>query len=373
MGYSKYQIAILIEFLLIRRNCFVSCFGSSLWLRAVRSQRGADPFNGKARFLRICCGLNKYDFASDDNPEPSRRSFLQQTTLLPIIIGFAFTQSSVAMESPVLDASVEPPPSQEFVTRLPYATSIQALIPAIRVRKMTDQSVTLTEQWLAMTGDDAPQKRSEIVQQLQELLLQKQNFTNNIRITPSQQNDAVVGTGPVRSSTKPALPALSYLDLYNQKRKDLNLWEKPGAFFVQGGEIGTWKLLKRNEYSKEGLDEIRAALNLYTSNLKYTSTQYTLRVSKEERSQMIREDRLPDLLTQVIPSDMDLRDLYRNALLTAVQEARAELRYQVNDSNAATIDLTDLLHLLRQAQEALNQWFAFIDLNEIANAERADV
>jgi hypothetical protein len=370
MGYSRDRIVVIIGFILIHWSSFGSSFGCSLLLPVFRRQQRSDPFYSRTCLLRIYSSPNEYDRNSDDDAVSSRRSFLQRTALLPTIIGFASSQSSGAMESPFVDASVDAQHSKTAATILPYATSIQALVPATRVRKMIDRSVALTKQWQSLTNDDASQ-RSEIEQQLQGLLLQKQNFTSNITIDPSQHIAAFAGTGPVRASTKPALPSPSYLDFYNLKRKDLNFWEKPGAFFVQGGEIGTWKALKQNEYNKESTDEMRAALNLYTSNLVFTSTQYTLRVSKEERSQMIREDRLPDLLTQVVPSDMDLRDLYRNAVLTAVQEARAELRYQINKTSQETLDLTDMLQSLRQAQEALNQWFAFIDPKEIADAERA--
>lgn len=366
MRIARNQRAALIGCLFVGWISLASSFAPYSQTITLLSVHRLDFFCNRASVFQIGCSANEDDCNHLNDSGLSRRYFLQQSVFLPILVEFANLQSCGAAETPV-EASIEGEPSQAAVAVLPYATSIQALIPAVRVRKMMDRSVGLTQQWLSLT--EASTQRSEILQQLQELLLQKQNFMSNITMEPRKAFGTV---RPDKTLPKAEMPSPSYLDLYNQRRNNLNLWEKPGAFFVQGGEIGTWKALKQKEFKREGADEIRAAMNLYTSNLVFTSTQYTLRVSKEKRSQMIREDRLPDILTQVVPSDMDLRDLYRNALLTAVQESRAELRYQVSDANQETIDLTDLLQLLRQGQEALNQWFSFIDPKEVTDACLAD-
>jgi len=57
--------------------------------------------------------------------------------------------------------------------------------------------------------------------------------------------------------------------------------------------------------------------------------------------------------------------LYRNELLTVMEQARSELDYQLSLSQAST---EDLLPLLRQAQDACNQWFAFIDERDVEEA-----
>ena len=132
---------------------------------------------------------------------------------------------------------------------------------------------------------------------------------------------------------------------------------------VQNGEIDTWKRLKRQEKAREDTDEIRAALNYYTSNLNFNSDKFVLTASKEERSKMIRDDKIPDVKS-VIASDMGLRYLLRNDLLTAVDDSRAEVRYQLkqqDSSGVSSIDGSDLLELLLTAQGALNKWFDLIN------------
>lgn len=80
---------------------------------------------------------------------------------------------------------------------------------------------------------------------------------------------------------------------------------------------------------------------------------------------MIREDRIPHVQT-VIASDMGLRYLLRNDVLTACDDARAELTYQMKQSTAVAseavvVDGRDLLELLLVAQNACNKWFDLID------------
>eukprot|EP00985_Skeletonema_marinoi_P015115 scaffold7729_cov82-Skeletonema_marinoi.AAC.2 len=77
--------------------------------------------------------------------------------------------------------------------------------------------------------------------------------------------------------------------------------------------------------------------------------KFVLTASKDEQSKMIREDRIPDVRT-VIQSDMGLRYLLRNDILTACDDARAELKYQLTKQtdadSAETVDGQELLDLL---------------------------
>ncbi|KAL3787143.1 hypothetical protein ACHAWO_010701 [Cyclotella atomus] len=63
---------------------------------------------------------------------------------------------------------------------------------------------------------------------------------------------------------------------------------------------------------------------------------------------MIREDEIPDVTT-VIASDMGLRYLLRNDILTALDDARAELKYQMKQID---VDGRDLYDSLLSAQSA---------------------
>lgn len=169
----------------------------------------------------------------------------------------------------------------------------------------------------------------------------------------------------------PRQPAQAYLNSYKSKVDRLPALAKPGALLVQNGEIRTWKLLKQQERAREDQDEFRAALNTYTHQLSFSADSYRWNGSAAERSQLIRQEQLPDVKT-VIASDMGLRYLYRNEILNAIQDVRAELQYQRNASQSSKddddFDASDLLDLLQQAQSACNKWFGLIDEQDVQEA-----
>ena len=122
----------------------------------------------------------------------------------------------------------------------------------------------------------------------------------------------------------------------------------------------TWKQLKKSEKeqesSSEGSASVRAALNAYTDALSFSSASYLLNVDRATQSSMVREDRLPDV-KQVITSDMGMRYLYRNQVLTAMDDVKAEFEYQQSallvkmrssseDDNRVVVDWVELLDLL---------------------------
>lgn len=227
----------------------------------------------------------------------------------------------------------------------PFAP-IDALVPAARVKLMIDRAVGIAS---SLVQEEAKGNKHQMLHDLENLLLVPQNFCR--------------GTAPMEV---PQQPAQSYLDAYADYRKRVSILEKPGALLVQNGEIDAWKRLKRQEKAKEDADEVRAALNYYTSNLNFTPDKFLLTGTKEERSKLIREDRLPDVKT-VIASDMGLRYLLRNDVLTACDDARAELTYQLKQSESE-VDGSDLLELLSDAQTALNKWFDLIDEKDRSSA-----
>lgn len=220
----------------------------------------------------------------------------------------------------------------------PFAP-VDTLLPATRVKVMIDRAVNVATR-LNTAHNNTRQRQSELLRELESLLLKPQNFTR--------------GTAAVEV---PKQPAKAYLDSYAQYRNKVSLLEKPGAMLVQSGEIDAWKRLKRQEKAREEADEARAALNYYTSNLNFTPDRFVLTGSKEERSKLIKEDRLPDV-KNVIASDMGLRYLLRNEVLTALGDARAELEYQ-NAQDA--VDGSELLAILLEAQRSCTKWFDLID------------
>lgn len=228
---------------------------------------------------------------------------------------------------------------------VPFAP-IDALLPAARVKITLDSAVIIASQ--LSTATDANEKR-KLLHDLEGLLLVTQNYTR--------------GTTPM---AVPQQPAKQYLNAYDEYRRHLSLLEKPGAILVQNGEIDAWKRLKREERSREDADEVRAAFNYYTSNLNFNSQEFILTATREERSRLIRDDKIPDVKT-VIASDMGLRYLLRNDVLTACDDARAELNYQMKqDPNS--VDGGELLDILLMAQIACTKWFALIDERDMMAA-----
>ena len=194
---------------------------------------------------------------------------------------------------------------QPAIAVAPFAP-IDTLLPAARVKITMDRAVDIASKLVADKGLDNNSNK-ELLHDLEILLLAPQDYMK--------------GTTPI---DVPQQPAQSYLKSYEESRNQVSILEKPGAMLVQNGEIDTWKRLKRQEKAREDTDEIRAALNYYTSNLNFNSDKFVLTASKEERSRMIRDDKIPDVKS-VIASDMGLRYLLRNDLLTSVDDARAEL------------------------------------------------
>lgn len=224
-------------------------------------------------------------------------------------------------------------------------TPKESLVPALRVRRSIEKSLAIVLEQQQKSEENA--SNEEVLVQLNELWLTPQNFTMGYE-TP----------------TVPVQPARQYLRRYQENINVAPMLAKPGAFLVGNGEIDAWRRLKRQEKDRESQDEVRSAFNIYTSNLAYNADSYLLNVPKEERSRMIREDRLPDI-KQVIAADMDLRYLYRNGILTAIDDVRAELRYQQSQNFA---DLKEISSLLATAKEACDKWFSLVDGEDLKKA-----
>ena len=123
---------------------------------------------------------------------------------------------------------------------------------------MLDRAVDIASKLVLVldAGDSNAEISSQgmLLHDLENLLLTPQNFNR--------------GTSPIEV---PQQPAKSYLDAYADYRRSVSILEKPGALLVQKGEIDAWKRLKRQERLREDADEIRAALNYYTSNINFNS------------------------------------------------------------------------------------------------------
>ena len=279
----------------------------------------------------------------DDNHELStklcRMSFSRRT-----LFGILFPLSSVIC----LTSSRERALALEQVqkeTKKPSAP-IEYLLPALRVKRTIDQALMIASSMVTNENNSSRQKKTEILEELEKILLKPQNYVQK----------------SLELRTIPTKPADLYLESYKPMKGDLPFQR----YLIQNGDVRTWRALKAQEKKQERVSEVRAALNAYTDSLSFSSESYLLNVDKQMRSKMVREDRLPDV-KQVITSDMGMRYLYRNQVITAMDDVKAELEYQITILNqeSANIDSQELLKLLQKAKEAMDEWLALVDPDDV--------
>lgn len=213
---------------------------------------------------------------------------------------------------------------------------LDALLPATRVKRSIEYCIQLI--------DKATEGSSEAVEELRQIILEPQNFTMTLQL-----------------KGVPPKPADLYLESYQAMKGDLPFQQ----FLIKNGDVNTWRRLKKKEKELESRNEIRAAMNAYTDSIVFSSDTYLLNVDKTTRSKMVREDRLPKV-KEVINSDMGMRYLYRNEVLSAMDDAKAELEYQLTHKNE--IDLLELKRLLTSASDAVDNWFSLIDPKDVKAA-----
>jgi hypothetical protein len=225
----------------------------------------------------------------------------------------------------------------------PFAP-LESLLPAVRLKKSIDLAVGLTKSLVKESS--IGKVNTEILEQLEKILLKPQNYVQTLKL-----------------QDVPSKPADLYLKSYKPMTGDLPLQR----YLVQNGDIDTWKRLKRSEKAMEYTSEIRAALNAYTDALSFSADSYLLNVDKATRSNMVREDRLPDV-KQVITSDMGMRYLYRNQVLTSMDDAKAELQYQLLHLEKDGFDGNELIVLLGLAGEAMDRWLSLVPPDDVKDA-----
>lgn len=244
--------------------------------------------------------------------------------------------------------------------RKPYAP-LENLLPATRVKVLIDKAVDTAT--ALQDGSNDSQKKARLTAQLKSLLLEPHEFFKT--------KDEVL-------SSKTYLDKKTWSDWKRARQEEtMNKFQitqvdpatELNEAFEQWGERRQFKRLRRQQLALEQSNKMRAAFNAYTNNLVFGES-YTLNASREEKKRMIRQyDQLPDV-TSVIRSDLDLRDLYRNQVLTAMDDAKAELQYQLasSDDDEPSMDFKELLSILREAQSSCNEWFNFVPENDLRQA-----
>jgi hypothetical protein len=235
----------------------------------------------------------------------------------------------------------------------PYAP-LENLLPAMRVKVLIDTAASTAK----AINDDGPNK-AELIAQLKSLLLEP-----NIFMTKEE------------SSVAKRYLEIDTLDDWNKARQkeaqlaklepeQVNPVTRLNEGVEQWGERRQFRRLRRQQLALEEKNNIRAAFNAYTNNLVFGDS-YLLTASRDERSRLIRTyDQLPDV-TSVIRSDLDLRDLYRNQVLTKIDDSKAELEYQLK--NESEFDARELVTLLSEAQSFCNMWFEFVPEKDATQA-----
>ncbi len=244
----------------------------------------------------------------------------------------------------------------ETASKKPFAP-LENLLPAIRVKRSIDSAMRLTKSLMTPIGEESSSEtvvqsapsREKTLAQLENLILKPTSY-----VQAGLQLQGV-----------PSKPADLYLKDYRSVQGDLPFQKA----LVQSGDVDAWKRLKRREKKLEQSSSIRAALNAYTDALSFSGDSYLLKVDAQTKSSMVREDRLPDI-KQVITSDMGMRYLYRNQVLTAMDDVKAELEYQLKQQ-PSNFDGTELLDLLVLAGNAMDRWLSLVPEDDVKEALKA--
>lgn len=242
----------------------------------------------------------------------------------------------------------------------PFAP-VAALLPAARCKLWIDRAHDLSSA-LSATSDDY-QKQSKLLTDLSAVLSNRPNlFLNGEKLAKRTSKFSAQISTPVSKVNK---------EQWQSNRKSLDLPNQLQAMFNQADVERQWGMLQSSEAQREQANDVRAALNYYTQQLEFGDS-YQLTAPKEDRKRMIRNDELPTL-TAVITSDLDLRDLYRNQLLTALDDAIAEAKYQLKEQEErqTIVDVSDLVQLMDEAYTSSSKWFAMIAPEDVQQAMEA--
>lgn len=298
----------------------------------------------KVQHTRLQVEENKGTYVEAAKISPiinERRSFLQEQMK-------SFLMTPIAMNGFFHIQSVS---AEEVLTQKPFAPP-QAILPISRLRLWMNRIYEIS---MDLSSSES---KYQYLKQMNEILSDPPQLFNK------GENKIVKGellgqlTGSISSANK---------SQYQSNRQTLSVGNKVAAMLNQADVERQFGMLQYAEQKRANDNDMRAAFNYYTSQLSF-GDKYILTTSQEERKRMIRNEELPTL-TAVITSDLDLRDLYRNQFLTAIEDLQAEVAYQVkigakNDTNEQ-IDVSDTLELIQQAHTAMEKWFDLIDIKEV--------
>ena len=230
----------------------------------------------------------------------TRRAFLSTSCVLPI----AISKPAIAVDEDRELYLAQPMGiSKEDGSVSQPRADLEYLLPAARVGMYVYQTLAIAEQLNSVS------KSEGTIQKLDNLLLSPPSFISN--------NDPSVTRGDAYNNLPPILGEVVVAQQKQKERKQQNVDVGFAPQFFEIGELvgerRSWNRLVKAEKAREGASEVRRALNIYTTNINFNPNKYKYSGTSEEKSKLIREDKLPTA-KDVIRSDLDARDLYRNSL-----------------------------------------------------------
>ena len=318
------------------------------------------------------------DYTTVHISDPSRRLAMSAVATTAFGSLFVFQESESAYAETVgaggsdelyLAQPLGPPGSDGKLLTRPSAP-VEFLVPATRVGVYIYNTLSVAEEIAKLQqksdgSEDPAANLQTLWAKLDRLILSPPSFIKSADPKVSR-SDAYGGAPPI----------IGEFGMAAQKRRERReqaidadlaseLFE-PGQLI---GERRQWSQLQKAEMKREAASEVRRALNIYTTNLNFNRNKYSFKGSAEEKSALIRNDRLPTA-NDVIRSDLDSRDLFRNEVQTALEDATAEYIFIKKEcgGDVSKADFTELVSLLRAAKDAIDKWFGFIEGGDVEAA-----
>ncbi|CAJ1962975.1 unnamed protein product [Cylindrotheca closterium] len=235
------------------------------------------------------------------------------------------------------------------------APFIELLLPATRVKLYIDQAVELCK---SLKANESASEASSLIP-LKDLLENEPAFMTEKEQKLSKRYLEIKTTAAWQDARRKEREArgaemgIDYTTPYDQVNTAIQQW----------GDNTQFRILRSRQRKLEKSSTIRTALNAYTNNLVFGDA-YQLNVQGEEKKALVRNDALPNV-NAVVVSDLDLRDLYRNQVLQNMDDARAEIEYQLKSSD---FNVDEVLTCLRQAQSSCQDWFNLIPKGDVEEA-----
>ena len=269
----------------------------------------------------------------DDN---SRRSFMQSSMASLLIPSF----TAFSPAAPALASEVRGP--------------IEVLRPATRARRYIHGALQLAEQAKSNPSNESYQALLDyLLTNAPKSFVTKDEERLGRRYLEINTSSAWQKARRKEREQRGAEMGIDYTTPYDRVNTLIQGW----------GDNSQWRILRQRQSALEQANPLRRALNIYTNNLVFADN-YQLTADKQVRQTLIRNDALPNV-NAVVTSDLDLRDLQRNAVLQNMDDARAEIQYQLRQE---TVDIQEVVMFLQAAENACNEWFALIPEEDVKQA-----